>query len=248
ESLLATRPFRSPHHTISDVALVGGGANPTPGEVSLSHHGVLFLDELPEFNRRTLEVLRQPMEDGHITVSRAKASITYPSQFTLVAAMNPCPCGYFTDPRRACHCTPPQVQKYLSRISGPLLDRIDIQIETPAVDYRQLRSAAPGDSSATMRQRVLEARERQTARFRRSKTPLNARMTSGQIKKHCGLAEDAEQLLSRAMQELALSARAFTKILKISRTIADLDAAEEIQIAHVAEAIQYRSLDRNLWA
>ena len=248
ESLMATRPFRSPHHTISDVALVGGGANPMPGEVSLAHNGVLFLDELPEFQRKTLEVLRQPMEDGEVTISRSRASVTYPSRFMLVAALNPCPCGYFTDPRKECRCTPHQIQKYLSRISGPLLDRIDIQLEVPAVEYRELRAAAPGEASAPMLDQVLRAREVQASRFRRSKVAVNSRMSSRQVKKHCVLADDAEAMLGRAIQQLGLSARAYTKVLKVARTIADLAGDAALRAEHVSEAIQYRSLDRNLWA
>ena len=248
ESLMATRPFRSPHHTISDVALVGGGVNPMPGEVSLAHNGVLFLDELPEFQRKTLEVLRQPLEDGEVTISRSRASVTYPSRFMLVAALNPCPCGYFTDPRKECRCTPHQIQKYLSRISGPLLDRIDIQLEVPAVEYRELRAAAPGEASAPMREEVLRARETQRFRFRRSRVAVNSRMTSRQVKQHCVLTEDAEALLGRAIQQLGLSARAYTKVLKVARTIADLAGHDTLRAEHVSEAVQYRSLDRNLWA
>lgn len=247
-SLLATRPFRAPHHTVSDVALVGGGINPMPGEVSLSHHGVLFLDELPEFNRRALEVLRQPMEDGSVTIARARATVTFPAEFMLVAALNPCPCGFFTDPRRECHCSPPQVQRYLSRISGPLLDRIDIHIEVPSVEYRDLRSGRDGEPSADMLGRVLAAREIQRRRMPRSARSVNARMTTRQIKAHCNLTEEAESLLGRAMHELALSARAYTKVLKLARTIADLGESENIAAEHLSEAIQYRSLDRNLWA
>jgi len=248
EALLGTRPFRSPHHTVSDVALVGGGTVPRPGEVSLAHHGVLFLDELPEFNRSTLEVLRQPLEDGYVTVSRAKATVTYPSRFMLIGALNPCPCGYFTDPRRECHCTPPQIQRYHSKISGPLMDRIDIQLEVPAVEYRDLRSPVDGDTSERMLEQVLAARKIQSKRFARTAITANSQMSNRHIKKHCELSPDAEQLLSQAMQTLGLSARAYTKILKVSRTIADLDAADRIGTQHVSEAIQYRSLDRSVWA
>jgi len=246
--LLATRPFRAPHHTVSEIGLVGGGAYPKPGEVSLAHHGILFLDELPQFQRRTLEVLRQPMEDGRVTISRAKMSVTYPAQFMLVGALNPCPCGYLTDPRKECHCTPRQVQQYLGRISGPLLDRIDIQIEVPAVDYRDLRSPADGEPSSVIRERVIAAREVQRERFRGLKTTCNARMGNRLIKKHCKLDGAAEGVLAQAMNTFSLSARAYHKILKTARTIADLEGASEIRTEHVTEAIQYRSLDRNLWA
>ncbi|MBM4048915.1 MAG: YifB family Mg chelatase-like AAA ATPase [Planctomycetes bacterium] len=248
QALLATRPFRSPHHTISDAGLVGGGTYPRPGEVSLAHHGVLFLDELPEFNRKTLETLRQPLEDGRVTIARALGSVTFPSEIMLVAALNPCPCGYYTDPRKECHCTPTQIQNYLSRISGPLLDRIDIHVEVPSVHYQALRSPAASESSAQIRERVTAARERQRRRFAGDKVFTNARMTSKHIKKHCVLDDQAEQVLRQAMNELALSARAYTKILKVSRTIADLADSDAIRVEHVTEAIQYRSLDRNLWA
>ena len=248
QSLIATRPFRSPHHTVSDIGLAGGGTYPRPGEVSLAHHGILFLDELPQFERKTLEVLRQPMDDGKITISRAKMSVTYPSQFTLVCALNPCPCGYLTDPRKECHCTPRQIQNYMSRISGPLLDRIDIQLEVPAVHYRELRSPSEGEPSAIIRERVMRARERQSERFKGTGVFCNARMNSRMIKKYCKIDGRAETSLAAAMQQFSLSARAYNKILKLSRTIADLDGAEEIRTEHVTEAIQYRSLDRNLWA
>ena len=248
QSLVGTRPFRSPHHTVSDVGLVGGGTYPKPGEVSLAHHGILFLDELPQFDRRTLEVLRQPMEDGHVTISRAKMSVTYPSQFMLVGALNPCPCGYLTDPRKECHCTPRQVQQYLSRISGPLLDRIDIQVEVPSVHYRDLRSPADGEPSTTIRERVIRGRELQGKRLKGTGIFCNARMTNRLIRKYCKVEGPAEGILASAMESFALSARAYTRILKISRTIADLDGADEIRTEHVTEAIQYRSLDRNLWA
>ena len=247
-SLIATRPFRSPHHTVSDAGLVGGGSYPRPGEVSLGHHGILFLDELPQFQRRTLEVLRQPMEDGRVTISRAKISVTYPAQFMLICALNPCPCGYLTDPRKECHCTPRQVQQYLGRISGPLLDRIDIQVEVPAVNYRDLRSPADGEPSAIIRERVTRAREMQARRFQKGGVFCNARMSNRLIRKFCKVDGPAEGILASAMQSFSLSARAYNKILKVSRTIADLDGAEEIRTEHVTEAIQYRSLDRNLWA
>jgi len=248
QSLIATRPFRAPHHTVSDIGLSGGGAYPRPGEVSLAHHGVLFLDELPQFDRKTLEVLRQPMENGFVTISRAKMSATYPAQFMLVCALNPCPCGYLTDPRRECHCTPRQIRQYLGRISGPLLDRIDIQVEVPAVHYRDLRSPADGEPSSVIREKVIRARDMQMARFAGSKVFCNARMSNRQIKKFCKIDGPAETVLASAMQQFSLSARAYSKILKLSRTIADLDGAEEIRTEHVTEAIQYRSLDRNLWA
>ena len=248
QSLIATRPFRSPHHTVSDVGLVGGGSIPKPGEVSLAHHGVLFLDELPQFQRRTLEVLRQPMEDGRVHISRAKMAVTFPSQFMLVCALNPCPCGYFTDPRKECHCTPRQIQNYLSKISGPLLDRIDIQLEVPAVNYRQLRDPAPSESSEQIRARVVAARATQGKRFKGNRVFCNARMNTRMIKQFCHVDGAAESFLASAMENFALSARAYTKILKTSRTIADLDAADDIRAEHITEAIQYRSLDRNLWA
>ena len=248
QSLVAVRPFRAPHHTVSDIGLIGGGTYPKPGDVSLAHHGVLFLDELPQFERKTLEVLRQPMEDGRVTISRAKMSVTYPAQFTLVCALNPCPCGYLTDPRRECHCTPRQIQQHLSRISGPLLDRIDIQVEVPAVNYRDLRSPAEGEPSSAIRERVIRAREMQLRRLKDAGIFCNARMSARQIKKFCKVDGAAETALAAAMSQFSLSARAYNKILKLSRTIADLDGAEEIRTEHVTEAIQYRSLDRNLWA
>ncbi len=246
-SLVATRPFRTPHHTVSHVGLVGGGAIPRPGEVSLAHHGVLFLDELPEFNRPALEVLRQPLEDGAVTITRTASTLIFPSQIMLVAAMNPCPCGFLSDPRRTCHCTPRQIRNYLSRISGPLLDRIDIHVEVPPVEFRQLRDAPTGESSAEIRKRVEAARRLQTQRFTGSRTTCNARMTSRQIKKFCALDAAAEHLLEQAMRELALSARAHDKVLKIARTIADLDAAPDLTASHVTEAIQFRTLDRSYW-
>lgn len=244
QSLLATRPFRSPHHTISDVALIGGGQVPRPGEVSLAHHGILFLDELPEFKRNVLEVLRQPLENGVVTVSRAVASITYPAQFVLVAAMNPCPCGYFGDSRHQCTCTPGMINRYRSRVSGPLMDRIDIHIDVPAVPYKELSTEYPGERSEEIRNRVIDARERQLMRFKEDKIFANGQMKSRHIKKYCRLTEDAHNILDSAMQRLALSARAYTRILKVSRTIADLEGSENISGHHIAEAIQYRSLDR----
>lgn len=247
-ALVATRPFRSPHHTISDSALVGGGTIPRPGEISLAHHGVLFLDELPEFARNVLEVLRQPLEDGQVTISRSKMSVTFPSSFMLVCAMNPCPCGYFTDPSKECTCTPPQIQKYMAKISGPLLDRIDLHIEVPAVKYKELASKSSGETSAQIRERVQKAREIQGWRFKgRKGLYSNADMQSKEIKEFCQIDEHGEELLKMAITKLGLSARAYDRILKVSRTIADLAGSERIKPEHVSEAIQYRSLDRNLW-
>jgi magnesium chelatase family protein len=248
QPLLATRPYRAPHHTISDAGLVGGGSVPAPGEISLSHNGVLFLDELPEFNRRTLEVLRQPLEDGTVTISRALSSSMFPASFMLIAALNPCPCGYRNDPRRDCHCTVPQIERYMSKISGPLLDRIDIHIEVPAVPFRELSGGAPGTSSAAMRQSVVGARQLQQQRFAGSSTRQNGQMTHRQIRAFCVLDEAGTNLLRSTMTELGLSARAHDKILRLSRTIADLDGSESISPMHVSEAINYRMLDRSLWS
>ncbi len=242
------RPFRSPHHTISDVGLLGGGTHPGPGEISLAHHGVLFLDELPEFKRSALEVLRQPLEDGEVTISRSAAKITLPCSFMLVAAMNPCPCGYLSDPRRECRCSPTQIQRYRSRISGPLLDRIDLHIEAPAVSISEMRKGEPGESSSVIRERIVTARTRQQQRFADSPaTTSNSRMSHRQIRTHCAVSSEQGDLLQRAMEELQLSARAYDRILKVTRTIADLAGSEQIQTAHLLEAIQYRSLDRNLF-
>ncbi len=242
------RPFRSPHHTISDVGLVGGSTNPTPGELSLAHNGVLFLDELPEFKRSTLEVLRQPLEERRITVSRAAGTVTFPANVMLIAAMNPCACGYFGDPKRECRCSPKQVENYRNKISGPLLDRIDIHVEAPAVEFRDLGSTVPAESSSEIRSRVLKARSIQTDRFARaSKCRANAEMSHAQIRKHCQLDAESNEMLRHAMEELHLSARAYDRILKVSRTIADLAGAENITGAHLMEAIQYRTLDRTLW-
>jgi len=246
--LLAIRPFRSPHHTISDVALIGGGQIPKPGEVSLANNGVLFLDELPEFKRNVLEVLRQPLENGEVTVSRAVASITYPASFMLVSAMNPCPCGYFGDSRHQCTCAPGQIHRYRHRVSGPLLDRIDIHIEVPAVPYKELSQEYSGERSEEIRKRVLAAREVQLERFKNDKKVYsNGQMKTRHIKKYCRLESDAQTLLDTAMQKLGLSARAYTRILKLSRTIADLEASVDIQSHHISEAIQYRTLDRGLF-
>lgn len=248
-SLIATRPFRSPHHTISQVAMVGGGASPQPGEISLAHNGILFLDELPEFNRNVLEVLRQPLEDRHITISRAKYTLDYPANFQLVASMNPCPCGYYNHPTRNCVCSPGQVQRYLNKISGPLLDRIDIQVEIVPVPFEKMADRTPGESSSTIRQRVIRARQTQAERF--AKTPgiySNAQMTSQLLHQYAQPDAQGLSLLKNAMNRLNLSARAYDRILKVSRTIADLDQSEDIRPHHLAEAISYRSLDRENWA
>jgi magnesium chelatase family protein len=247
QPLLATRPYRSPHHTISNAGLVGGGSVPGPGEISLAHNGVLFLDELPEFNRQTLEVLRQPLEEGTVTISRALSSTTFPANFMLIAALNPCPCGYRGDPRRSCHCTPPQIERYMSKISGPLLDRIDIHIEVPAVPFRELSGGTPGTDSAEMRRQVAAARAVQAGRFDRGPTRYNADMTHRQTRQHCRLDAECQNLLKAAMSELGLSARAHDKILRVARTIADLDRSDALQAMHLSEAINYRMLDRQLW-
>jgi magnesium chelatase family protein len=246
--LVGTRPFRSPHHTISDAGLIGGGAVPRPGEVSLAHNGLLFLDELPEFQRNVLEVMRQPVEDGMVTISRAAMSLTFPSRFMLAAAMNPCPCGFFNDPSRECTCTPPLIQRYVSKISGPLLDRIDIHIDMPAVRYQELRQDSGGESSQEIRERVIKARQRQLRRFAGEKMYCNAQMSSRQIRKYCNIPPNCERLLESAMSRLGLSARAHDRILKVALTISDLAAADSIGTDHISEAIQYRSLDRNYWA
>ncbi len=245
KSLVATRPFRAPHHTISDAGLIGGGSTPRPGEVSLSHNGVLFMDELPEFRRPVLEVLRQPLEDSEVTIARAAMSLTYPARFMLAAAMNPCPCGHFGDSQKACTCPPPAVQRYLARISGPLLDRIDLHVEVPAVRYKELSDGRLGEPSSAIRERVSAARERQRARF--AHIPgvyANAHMRPKDIREHCRLDQGSESLLRTAITRLGFSARAYHRILKIARTIADLDRASDIGTAHISEAIQYRSLDR----
>jgi magnesium chelatase family protein len=247
EPLMSKRPFRPPHHSVSDAGLVGGGSPPHPGEISLAHKGVLFLDELPEFNRKTLEVLRQPLEEGEVTISRALRSNKFPAEFILVAAMNPCPCGYRSDPRRACSCTPPQVERYLGKISGPLLDRIDLHVEVPAVPFTQLAEAPPGPTSASLRDQVLKARARQAERFGAKGPGVNGRMTPRQVRKYCALKPEAQSLLKAAMEELGLSARAHDKVLRVARTMADLDDSDAIQPQHVAEAVGYRSLDRSFW-
>jgi magnesium chelatase family protein len=247
--LVAQRPFRSPHHTISDAGLIGGGVVPRPGEVSLAHNGVLFLDELPEFPRNVLEVMRQPLEDRSVTIARASMSLSFPAAFMLAAAMNPCPCGYFNDKSRECHCTPPLIQRYVSKVSGPLLDRIDIHIEVPAVQYRELRGGAAAESSAVIRDRVLKARELQRQRFAQAKEKIysNSQMGTRQIRTFCELGSAAEKLLERAMQQQGLTARAHDRILKVARTIADLGGETSLSVAHIAEAIQYRTLDRSYW-
>ena len=247
QPLLATRPFRAPHHTISDAGLVGGGSTPSPGEISMAHNGVLFLDELPEFNRRTLEVLRQPLEDGTVTISRALSSTTFPASFMLIAALNPCPCGYRGDPRHSCHCSVPQIDRYMSKISGPLLDRIDIHIEVPSVSYAELSGGSPGTSSEEMRKSVLSARRIQAQRFNKTSTRHNADMTHRQTRKFCRLDGKCQTLLEHSMNELGLSARAHDKILRVARTIADLAGNEDIEPEHLNEAINYRMLDRHLW-
>jgi len=244
--LITNRPFRAPHHTISDAGLIGGGAIPKPGEVSLSHNGVLFLDELPEFRKNVLEVMRQPIEDGTVTIARAATSLTFPARFMLIAAMNPCPCGFYGDPHRQCICTVPQIQRYRSRISGPLLDRIDIHIEVPAVKYKELSQDSSGESSRDIGERVKRARCVQKKRFLNAKIHCNAQMSSRHIKKFCRIGEDSQRLLEMAIDKLGLSARAYARVLKVSRTIADLAGEEAIRASCVAEAIQYRSLDRSL--
>lgn len=249
DALITNRPFRSPHHTISDVALVGGGGNPQPGEISLSHNGVLFLDELPEFKRTVLEVMRQPMEERKVTISRAKVSIDYPANFMLIASMNPCPCGYYNHPEKECVCAPGVVQRYLSKVSGPLLDRIDLHVEVVPVSFDEMTAQQKSESSEDIRKRVVLAREIQANRFKgNAEVYCNAMMASSMVKKVCEITDAGRTLLKTAMERLGLSARAYDRILKVSRTIADLAGSEEIKIEHLAEAIQYRSLDREGWA
>ncbi len=244
QALITRRPFRSPHHTISDAGLIGGGHIPRPGEVSLAHNGVLFMDELPEYKKHVLEVLRQPLEDSQVTISRAVTTLTYPSSFMLVAAMNPCPCGYLGDPKHECRCSLPQIQRYRSKISGPLLDRIDIHVEVPAVPHKDLMADSRAEPSAAIGRRVAAARQIQSRRFRRAKFHCNARMSSRHIKTHCKIDDASRLLLEGAIDKLGLSARAFNRILKIARTIADLQGEPDITAEHISEAIQYRSLDR----
>ncbi len=249
DALVTIRPFRSPHHTISDVALVGGGSNPAPGEISLAHNGVLFLDELPEFKRSALEVMRQPLEERRVTISRAKFTVDYPSSFMLVASMNPCPCGYYNHPEKECICPPGMVQKYLSKISGPLLDRIDLHVEVTPVNFSELSSDRPAEKSELIRERVIRAREIQVERFgNRQDLHANAQMSPQMVRDLCKINVAGQTLLKKAMEKLGLSARAYDRILKVSRTIADLAGSEEIKLEHLAEAIHFRSLDREGWA
>ena len=247
QPLMARRPFRSPHHTISEAGLVGGGSTPTPGEISMAHNGVLFLDELPEFNRRTLEVLRQPLEDRVVTISRALNSTTFPADFMLVAALNPCPCGYRTDPRRDCNCSPMQIERYMGKISGPLLDRIDIHVEVPAAEYKELSSVVPGTSSATIREQVVVARNNQIRRFDGKRIMYNAQMSSKMLRQFCKLDEASMELMKNSVNDMGLSARAHDKVLRVARTIADLEGDEEIRHVHLLEAVNYRMLDREIW-
>ncbi|MDX9703774.1 MAG: YifB family Mg chelatase-like AAA ATPase [Candidatus Auribacterota bacterium] len=245
KSLITMRPFRSPHHTISDSGLIGGGTFPKPGEVSLAHNGVLFLDELAEFNRHVLEVMRQPLEDGEVTISRAAGSVNFPARFMLIAATNPCPCGHANDPKKECRCSSNQIEKYMAKISGPLLDRIDIHLEVAPVEYRDLLGKQQEETSASIRERVVHARRLQNARFKGKKIFCNAQMASAAIRQHCTISQESEQLLKKAMEHLGLSARAYHRILKVARTIADLADSHSIETPHILEAIQYRSLDRS---
>ena len=246
-TLIKSRPFRSPHHSISTAGLTGGGRIPRPGEISLSHHGVLFLDELPEFSRVSMEALRQPIEDGKVTISRVAGSLTYPSEIMLVCAMNPCPCGYYGHPTKKCTCSKGTPAKYLSKVSGPLLDRMDIHIEVPQVDFKKLSAEEKGESSADIRKRVNEAKLIQTERFEGTSVTCNAKMTPEMTRRYCRLNEECKNLLERCFEQLDLSARAYDKILRVARTIADLDKSESIELEHITEAVQYRSLDRKFW-
>jgi magnesium chelatase family protein len=244
-ALITTRPFRAPHHTTSDIGIIGGGRIPRPGEVSLAHLGILFLDEFPEFDRNVLEVLRQPLEDGKVTISRAHSSLTYPAQFMLVASMNPCPCGRLYDQHKSCTCTPYEIQRYWKKLSGPLLDRIDIQLEVPRLKPDELSAMPAGEPSSQIRKRIMSARKTQLERFKETNVYSNARMNPKQIREYCGLDKEAEKILKSAIVHLKLSARAYDKVLKVARTIADLETSETIQARHIAEATQYRSLDKN---
>ena len=246
KGLITTRPFRAPHHTVSDAGLIGGGQNPKPGEVSLAHNGVLFLDEIPEFKKNVLEVLRQPMEEGYVTITRANSTVTYPANFMLVAAMNPCPCGYFGSTKRECHCSYTQIQRYRTKVSGPLMDRIDIHMDVPAVEYRELSAKEEGKTSAQIIEDLNKARNIQKERFKNLKIHNNAGMTGRHIRKFCEIDKESDGLLETAMEKLGLSARAHSRILKIARTIADVEGSDNIKTDHVAEAIQYRSLDRKM--
>lgn len=249
DAILTIRPFRAPHHTISNIALVGGGTNPQPGEISLAHNGVLFLDELPEFKRNVLEVMRQPLEARNITISRAKFTVDYPASFMLIASMNPCPCGYYNHPEKSCTCSSQTVQRYLSKVSGPLMDRIDLHVEVTPVAFKELSAQKTSEKSTDVRQRVVLARARQAMRFtKHQNTYSNAQMSPALVRTMCGLGESSQQLLKSAMERLGLSARAYDRILKVARTIADMDASDDIQVQHIAEAIQYRSLDKANWA
>ena len=247
DALIQTRPFRHPHHTVSSAGLIGGGTFPSPGEVSLAHHGVLFLDELPEFPRNALEVMRQPLEDGDVTIARAQSTMTFPARFQLIAAMNPCPCGFATDPQRECTCGQAQIQRYLKQISGPLLDRIDMHCEVPRLMPEEVMQREPGESSASIRERVVAARVRQQERFAEAPFFSNSEMNSRALRDFCPLSPEVESLLKTAIEQFALSARAHDRIIKLARTIADLEGAEQIGVAHAAEAVQYRSFDRKLW-
>jgi magnesium chelatase family protein len=245
--LLVRRPYRAPHHTISNAGMVGGGSTPSPGEISLAHNGVLFLDELPEFHRQTLEVLRQPLEDGRVSISRALCSTEFPADFMLIASLNPCPCGYRNDRRRECHCSIPQIERYMSKISGPLLDRIDLHIEVPAVPFQELSATADGTDSRSMREMVVQARVRQVERFNGSGTRVNAQMTTRQLRQLCTLDDLCRRTLEESVDKLGLSARAHDKVIRLARTIADVDGTDAIGVEHLSEAINYRMLDRQFW-